>query len=254
MNIWTEKWPNACSPGLSPVLNLSHSSFNRLLGAGPPCSPFCVTELSDDHVYAYKEEPPPVAVNLVQFHHSFAPCISSTSGWVICCFLLCNLCSHKGMCTVGLLGLLLCKYRLGEFIYRKLWLPLIVIDQSRFLHVSSVLNLLLGKDFQINHFCKDPINSNCLEKFPYGGLQWGQREWSEPPRAIRKLEGLGREELCRCIWQCVKAVVFNLGSTPEYSRELKSQKQRQQSPHISGCTLEPLNKSLWNMGPDINSF
>lgn len=41
----------SASPG-PPVLNPSHRPFNRLLGAGPPCSLFRVTERSDDHVCA----------------------------------------------------------------------------------------------------------------------------------------------------------------------------------------------------------
>lgn len=75
---------------------------------------------------------------------------------------------------------------------------MIVIDQSRFSHASSVLNLLFGKDLQINHFCKGP---NCfreiltaLEKFPYVGasLRW-EGMVRNRPGAIRKLEGLGEK-------------------------------------------------------------
>lgn len=110
MMIWTENRANArfsstfyllLPPSISPLaLNSSHNSFNRLLGAGPPCSVFRVTERSDDHVYACWERPPPVAVSLGNFiislPHVFSQYFITTSGWMISCFLLCNhLCSHK---------------------------------------------------------------------------------------------------------------------------------------------------------------
>ena len=153
-------------------------------------------------------------------------------------------------------GFLPRKYRLGEFIYRKWWwLPLIVIEQSRFSHVSSFLNSLLGTDFQINHFRKGQVNPNHFREIsPHVGASVRSEETVRIlPRVMRKMGNMGEKGFVGVSDNALRqgfSVLAPLGS----SRELKNRKQRQQKSQIPGCTLEQLNTSLCDMGPDINIF
>lgn len=111
-------WANVCFPHTPcpplPVLNASHRAYNRLLGAGSPCSLCCVDRRPDDHVYAFSE-----ATTCCCKSEAISSCLCSVyfqylitaSGWTICCLLSCgSLYSHKGMFLGLSLGI--CEHKL----------------------------------------------------------------------------------------------------------------------------------------------
>lgn len=143
-------FPTPLCPPL-PVLNASHSAFNRRLGAGSPCSLCSVYKRPDDHVYAFSE-----ATTCCCKSESISSCLCSmyfqylvtTSGWTICCFLSCgNLNSHKGMFPVLSLGV--CESKQG--VYR--WEITVISFACCWLaHLSLIC--FSGKDLKINHCCE----------------------------------------------------------------------------------------------------